>query len=160
MSDLEVFEVSIKESEDDGEVGQPVTVPIRVRDAKGEVVEETSITFSPPNSSQAALITMKLSFGGKRRYAEVLSLMGLILRLVKDPDEREWIESHLADDDDPTFTIVNFTTLLERVVEKWYARPTDEPSGSSQPQRTTGKKSTGQRHRKGSSHSNSARSAS
>lgn len=158
MSDLEVFEVSLTDAleTEDGEVGDAVTVPVRLVDTDGEELETRHITFNPPDSAQAALITMKLSFGGKRKFEEVLSLMGMIVGLIDDQEDRDWIYENLADRSSP-LTLESFTMLLERVVQGWYARPTEGPQGSSRSPRTTGPKSTARQPRKASTRSATSR---
>lgn len=152
MSDLEVFEVAVKRAEDSDKIGEAAVLPIRLVNDDGEEIETRKVTFNAPNSSQAALITMHLGFGGRRKIGNILELMGLIMNLIEDEDDADWIRWNLADPTSP-LTIEEFTKMLERVVEAWYARPTEGPSGSSASQPTTGPKSTASRHRKASTHS-------
>ena len=150
MSDLEVFEVAVKRAEDSDKIGEAATLPIRLVDDNGKEIETRRVTFNAPNSSQAALITMQLGFGGRRKIGNILELMGSS-DLSREGDA-DWIRWNLADPTSP-LTIEDFTKMLEKVVEAWYARPIEGPSGSSASPPSTGRKSTASRHRKASSHS-------
>lgn len=145
---LDVFKIAQRESEESEEAAEDVIIPIP--DQWGNIRE---ITFRGPNTTETTMLLM-LTSGPKNMLQAVASSLDLILGLIEDAADRRWLHSRLMDRDDP-MSIMDVTEMVMLLIEEWFARPTQGQPDSSGSQPPSGKKSTGQRHRKASGHSTS-----
>lgn len=112
-------------------VNNPIDITFEYEVREGEFVE---MTAHPPTTGQLALF---MGSGGARGMSSVRALFEFLATVL---DERDYaiIEEQLRDGLDLQVII----DVVQYLSTEWSARPTSQPSGSSQSRRSTGRRST------------------
>lgn len=124
----------------------PVIVPILDRD----------VTIYPPHAGAFIYLNNMLGMNDPLRVAS--SLIEFLCSLVEDLDAR--YIGRLILDHDSGFDVYDVEELLTDLIEEWGERPTKPASDSSASQATTGKRSTANSRRVGSTRQTSPSPAS
>lgn len=109
-----------------------------VREDNGEEVEEQFIAFKvdgrelhayPPTDGQLAFMLAALGRGqsADQRFAAIINIM---LSSLRDAD-RDYLEGRLLiRDPKQRLSMPTIEGIFEHLTEEWFARPTQQPSGS------------------------------